>query len=219
MEKRITDYIEMAFSNAPNTRKSQELKEELIANMLEKYRDQVAQGLSEEEAYHSVIAGMGDISELVDGVRERQTLTMPTLQERRRSALLVALAVTLYILSPVAVIGFAAGLGAPIAGVSLMFVLIASATGLLVYNGASRPKYRKEEETFVEYFKEWQSDKSHNKGIRAMLTSAYWTLVVAVYLMWNFIWGAWAYSWILFIVAWAVLMIINAGVELWRNRK
>ena len=215
MVAKIRAYIERAFADAPKTRKSVELQEELIANMLEKFNDLMRDGKSEEEAYNAVIAGMGDIDELVDGIRERQTLQQPTAEERCKSALLVSVAVGLYILSPIALIALSV-MRAPILGLSLMLTLVAVATGLLVYNAAVKPKYIKEEETLVEEFKEWKATRAREKGIFDSFSAAFSLIVVAIYLWVSFRYGIWAYSWILFIIAAAVR---NIALAIYRMRE
>lgn len=219
MISRIRSYIERAFEEVPKSKKSTELQEELISNMIEKYNDQLKLGRTEEEAYTTVIAGLGDIGELADGLRERQVLSQPTAAERRKSALLVAIAVSIYILSPVVLIAFAAGLHMEIAGVSLMLVLVAVATGLLVYNGASKPSYAREEETYVEEFKEWKTGRSREKSITNSFFAGFSLIVVAIYLIVSFSYGAWAYSWIIFIVAAAMRNIAMAVIRMREVKK
>lgn len=219
MERKIHTYIEQAFEDAPSTKKTLELKEELISNMVEKYRDRVSQGMSEDEAYKAVVSGLGNIDELVDGVRDRQPLVMPTAKERNKNALIASIAIGLYILSPVTVIFFSVTGNNWLIGITLMFLLVAVATAMLVYNGVSKPRYIREEETMVEEFKEWHSGKNRNKKLRDSLNAAYWTLVVAAYLIWSFQSGSWGISWILFIVAAAVYNILNAVFEIRRTRK
>ena len=46
----------------------------------------------------------------------------------------------------------------------------------------------------------------------------FWTLLIAVYLLVSFLFGIWAYSWILFIIGAAVSQIINAVFRLKENR-
>jgi uncharacterized membrane protein len=219
MIAKIRSYIERAFADAPRTKKSTELQEELISNMIEKFNDQLKLGKTEEEAYTAVIAGLGDIGELVDGLRERQVLSQPTAEERKKSALLIAIAVGLFILSPVVLIIFAAGLSLPIVGLSLMLVLVAVATGLLIYNGASKPAYAKEEETLVEEFKEWKTGRSRQKSIIDSFSAGFSLIVVAIYLIVSFSYGAWAYSWIIFIVAAAIRNIAMAVVRMREDKK
>ena len=71
MVNKIRAYIEHEFADVPESKKVIELKEELIANLIEKYNEQLLHGKTEEEAYNAVIAGLGDLSELVDSVRPR----------------------------------------------------------------------------------------------------------------------------------------------------
>ena len=72
MIEKIRAYIDQEFSRAPNNQKVQELKEELISNLEDKYKEQLEMGKSETAAYHFVISGIGDLSELVDSVRPQQ---------------------------------------------------------------------------------------------------------------------------------------------------
>ena len=218
MVARIRTYIERAFADAPKSKKSTELQEELISNMIEKYNDQLKIGKTEEEAYTAVIAGLGDIGELVDGLRDRQVLSQPTAEERKKSALLIAVAVGLFILSPVLLIVFAV-MAQPIVGVSLMLVMIAIGTGLLIYNAESKPAYVKEEETLVEEFKEWKTGRSREKSITDSFFAGFSLIVVAIYLLVSFRYGIWAYSWIIFIIAAAIRNIAMAVIRMREGKK
>ena len=120
---------------------------ELTANLIEKYNEQLLHGKSEEEAYNAVITGLGDLSELVDSVRPHSTKG-PSEQERKKSALLTAAAVMMYILSPVMIILFES-IGLEILGLVLFFGCIAGATGMLIYNHMTRPVYEKQDENIV----------------------------------------------------------------------
>ncbi len=214
MIAKIRTYINRAFEDVPRTKKSMEMQEELISNLIEKFNDQLRLGKSEEEAYTSVIASIGDLSELTEGMRERHVLSGPTPQERKRSAMFVTIAVMLYILSPMVLIVFAQNFGAEITGLAGMFSLIAIATGLLVYNQASKPRYLKEDETLVEEFKEWKSSRQKNKSIYDALSSAFWLIIVAVYLYVSFTYMNWHYSWIIFIIGAAIQNIVKALLEM-----
>lgn len=65
MENRIIKYIEGLFDQLGDNAQASEVKEEMIQNLLEKYRDLISQGIPQETAYHMSIAGIGDISELL----------------------------------------------------------------------------------------------------------------------------------------------------------
>lgn len=219
MISKIRAYITRAFEDVPRTKKSIELQEELISNLIEKFNDQLKLGKNEDEAYTSVIAGIGDLSELVEGVRERQTLMSQSPEDRKKNALIIASAVVLYILSPMVLILFTEIMHLEILGLLMMFVLIAFATGMLVYNAASKPKYLREEETLVEEFKEWKAGKDKNQAAYAAFKSAFWLIIVAIYLFISFQYGGWAYTWIIFIVASAIQEVVRAIIELRRNHE
>lgn len=217
MITKIRQYITRAFVDVPRTKKSVEMQEELISNLIEKYNDQLAQNKTEEEAYNTVVAGIGDLSELTESLRERHVLSSETPEERKRTARNTALSVMLFILSPMALIVSAEVFNQEILGLSLMFVLVAIGTGTLIYTQASKPKYLKEEETMIEEFKEWKSKKSHDKGLFEAISAAYWLIVVAIYLYISFTYFNWHYSWIIFLIASAIFNILRVVVEMGRH--
>ena len=120
----------------------------------------------------------------------------------------------LFILSPMALIVSAEVFHQEILGLSMMFMFIAIGTGILIYTQASKPKYLKEEETMVEEFKEWKSKKNRDKGLFEALGSAYWLIVVAIYLYVSFTYFNWHYSWIIFLIASAIFNILKAVVDM-----
>lgn len=218
MINKLMNYVDQLFENAPQTKKVLDLKDELKADLIEKYNDLLAAGRSEEEAYNMVVSGIGDISDLIsqiEGSNENGSEKINDTTERKKSAMYVAVAVALYIMSIVPVIladallGYDSGVG-----IVFMFIFIAAATGLLVYRGASKPRYIKADETLVEEFKEWKSRKSRKDSARNAVSSAFWTSVVAIYLVVSFWFDIWSYSWLIFIIAAAISQIIKAIFEL-----
>ncbi len=69
-EDRIRNYINRAFSGAPQTEIVLEAKESLEANLMEKYQELLKQGNTPEAAYQTVIGTVGDIFEIVDSAAE-----------------------------------------------------------------------------------------------------------------------------------------------------
>lgn len=216
MVNKIRAYIEHEFAEVPENRKVRELKEELTANLIEKYNEQLLHGKSEEEAYNAVIIGLGDLSELVDSVRPH-SCDGPGRQERKRSAMFTASAVMLYILSPVMIILFES-IGLEILGLVLFFGFIAGATGLLIYDHMTRPAYEKQDENIVEDFKEWRAKTNRQRRAFRAFHSAYWSLVVVVYFLYSFLCSSWGYSWILFIAAAAVENIVKGVMQMKEER-
>ncbi len=140
MEPKLRNYVEMLFASAPKTHQAYELKEEIIRNTIERYHDLISEGKSEGEAYNLAIEGIGDINELINelgGVQE-SSLTDEQMQAiKGRSSLFKSIAVALYILCPTPCIALSA---TPIVDISPVFMLfmISIATGLLIYNSATK---------------------------------------------------------------------------------
>ena len=146
MELKIRQYIERAFADVPKTAKNNELKESLYSDLIEKYHDLLGRGKTEEEAYGEVIAGIGDLSELTQGlIREAEQQHVETIQERRRSALFVSVAVGMYILSPLAFLTFEEFLHQKFLAICAFFVMVAVATGLLIYYNMTKPAWKRQQ--------------------------------------------------------------------------
>lgn len=67
-EEKLRRYLDRAFYGIRQTEEIQEEKEALLAELIKKYRTLIEQGYDSESAYQSVISGIGDIFELVDGI-------------------------------------------------------------------------------------------------------------------------------------------------------
>jgi len=215
MEGKLRSHVEELFAEATPTRKAVELKEEMIQNLTDKYHDLRNDGKTEEAAYNITIAGIGDIStllaELEKDMANKENFNQEINTSQQKSAMLTAVAVMMCILSVLplvmmAVLNFryASAIGLPI-----MFVMIAFATGLLIYNSMTKPKYHSTSDTMVEEFREWSSDDKDRKALRKALSSALWSITVALYLILSFMTGAWSITWILFILAMVVESLIN----------
>lgn len=220
MEYNIRVYVDELFQNAPKTQKAYELKVELTQNLLDKYHALLAEGKSPEDAYNLTVVSIGDVRELFDGLEETPVQSapvyIPTTSPEKRSAAITSLAVMLYILSvvPVIVLSSLPIPGMDILGVVLMFVLIAAATGLLIYNHAAKPKKQVPSGTVVDDFKQWQTQTTSRKQLLKAIRSAYWPLVLALYFLLSFGTGQWHVTWILFLIAPAVDGIIKSILTL-----
>jgi hypothetical protein len=216
MYENLRRRLDELFENAPKTRRAYELKEELLANLTDKYNDLVASGKSEDEAVNIAIAGIGDVDELIKGLGESDVLNNEKMQkDREKRALVTSISVGLYIMSIVVLILCVTVLGlSGEVSVCLMFTIIAIATSLIVYNSISRPKYVKADDTIVEEFKEWKSANSAQIEVLRSVKSIAWLAIVALYFILSFAFHAWAYSWIIFIIGAAIERIIGLVFEL-----
>ena len=215
MEDKIRRHVDDLFAEAAPTRKAVELKEEMIQNLNDKYHDLTAEGKTNEAAYNITIAGIGDISallaELEKDMENKEIKNYETQAARQKSAALTAVAVMMYILCvlPIIIMSMADFRYASEIGVPVMFLMIAGATGLLIYNSMTKPRYESSSDTMVEEFREWQSDGKDRKALRKAISSALWSITVALYIIISFMSHAWHITWVIFVIAAAVESFIN----------
>lgn len=225
MKEKLRIYVEALFQDAPLTQKSVELKEEILQNICDKYDDLLMQGKSEEAAYNIAIAGIGDISGLIADLGSRRPgapqsplySTDEMEKEKKRSAIITAISVALYILSPVPAIIFDELFGSDI-GAILLFVMVAAATGLLIYNNMVKKNYRKMDDSVVEEFREWNAANTQKKQVFRSLSGALWAIIVVVYFLVSFGTGAWHISWLIFLIGAAVESVMKAIFDLSRSK-
>ncbi|MBQ7364169.1 MAG: DUF4097 family beta strand repeat protein [Clostridia bacterium] len=154
MKEKLKQYIESAFSKAAKTQRNDELKEEVLSNLYEKYDDFLASGLSEEEAFRQTVNNIGDLSELFEASeskKEKETVANdapPTIDEplvplydettvgKKKIFFGVGLsiAIILYVFSLFPVILFENNIAA-----AIMLWICAAATGILLYTVTSKP--------------------------------------------------------------------------------
>lgn len=215
MEEKIRNYVEGLFADAPQSKKVYELKEEMIQNLVEKYRDLITQGMPEDAAYNIAVSGIGDVDDLIRSLEGPSYDVGEEFRQRNRSAALTAIGVIAIILSVVPVILFET-LGMENIGVCLMLGMIAVGVGLLIYAAKTKPRYMKKEDTMVEDFKAWQADQGQKKGLLRAISSALWTLTVALYFLLSFYTRAWHTTWIIFLIAAAAEQLLKACLDLKR---
>lgn len=214
MNEKLREYVDSLFEGVAVNKRTVELKEEMLQNLNEKYNDLIADGKNEDAAFNIAVASVGDISDLLHELEKGAPTAADERMEaaRRRSAKLVSVAVMLYILCcvPVIVLSEIRLPGGGIIGIVAMFVMIAAATGLIIYNNMTKPRYVKRDDTVVEEFKEWQQQKSDKNSLRKSVESAMWAIVVALYFIISFATGAWYVTWVIFLIGGAVEGIIRA---------
>jgi hypothetical protein len=216
MYEKLRARVDGLFENAPKTRRANDLKEELMANLIDKYNDLIAADKTEDEAIKISIAGIGDVDELIAGLKEQNVLSHEQVQkERQKTALVLSISIGMYIMSVVVLILLTAVLYVDgTIAVCIMLTMDAIATCLIIYHNVSRPRYRKADDSMVEEFKEWKSTNTQKNNILKSIRSILWTLITAIYLLISFLFGIWAYSWIIFIIGVAIEKIIVLAFQL-----
>lgn len=217
MKDKLRAYIDYTFRDAPQIKRTIELKEEMLQNLIEKYDDLIAEGKTEEAAYNIATASIGDISDLIKELNKSATgahTNSPETMARsnERSARLTAIAVALYILSPVPCIIFQDAIFGPV----MLFVMVALATGLIIYNSMTKVKFNKMDDTVVEEFKEWKYSNTQEYRTFRAIKSAISSITVVVYLLVSFLTGAWHITWIIFLISSAIVSIVKAAFDMKR---
>lgn len=244
MKAKLKDYIDTIFTDAPRTYRAYELKEEMYTDLCEKYDDLIAEGKTPASAYHAVISGVGDISELIEDLKKEapgysaepkteqkteksevpKTDRFYTAEEqeiirkyRNRGAIFTAISVSLYILCwlPLVLLSVLAGNTGAIVGLAVMFIMIAVATSLFIIHGSTKPACMT------------KAGRSHRDGgddddeaeeprnpVYKAISGALWCLTVVVYLGVSFLTQAWTFTWLIFLIATAVDGIIKACFDL-----
>jgi uncharacterized membrane protein len=212
----LRNRVEELFQNAPKTRRAQELKEELLANLIDRYNDLINNGKSHEEAINSTISGIGDVDELIKGLQEQDVFNYERIQkQRKKTAAVRTSAIGLYIMSVILLIFLTSVVNVDgTIAVCIMLTMDAIATCLIIYNSISHPKYYKLDDSIVEEFKEWKSVNSKRNEILKSVRSIVWTVIVAIYLLISFVFNLWEISWIIFIIGGAIERIIVLSFQL-----
>lgn len=205
---KIKNYVDDLFKDIKKTRKSEELKEELLSDLEEKYQDLISNGKNEKEAYQEVIGGIGDVDELLEELKESSFYE--DLEIRKKTAFIVSLSVGLYILALISTIVCDELLELPDIISAISFFGIAGiATCILIYHFMSIPKYQKKDDSFVEIRKERLDARDKNKQLLNALDTIVWLLILIIYFLISFLFNCWYISWVLFLVGPLVTTIVH----------
>lgn len=213
MQAKLRAYMDHLFSQTPPTKAAVELKEEMLQNLTDKYNDLLAEGKSPEAAYNIATASIGDISELLAQLKQEESRIPHYTEEqiqrsRQRSAICISVAVMLYILCVVPCIIWEQY------GVILMLIMVAAATGLIIYNSMTKLSYKKTDDTVVEEFKEWKAESDERKQTLKSVNHAIGTIFLVLYFVISFSTGAWYITWLIFPISGAVQSIVKACFDL-----
>ena len=223
MKDKLRAYMDHVFRGVKPTRHSVELKEEILQNLLDKYHDLIAEGKTPEAAYNIAVSSVGDMDELLEGLQMENCASSPLSDEemkegKKKSAILTSVAVMMYIISVVPPILLSDTRYEDKWGPILMFLIVAVATGILIYNNMTKPRYHKLDDSIVEEFKEWQNQNDTNQRARKAISSAMWSIITVIYFVISFMTMAWHITWVMFLIGAAIEGIIKAVFELGKQR-
>lgn len=121
--------------------------------------------------------------------------TSALLEYNHKKALFTTVAVVLYILSVVVIIFFSVVLRSPIIGVCVFFLVIAVATGMLIYIEMMKPLVNEQKNELKKEKILTREDRLYKQ-----ITSVLALLVLAIYLIVSVLTMRWDITWILWIV-------------------
>ena len=215
MKEKIRQHFNLLFTEAPKTRKALDLKQEMIQNAMDKYDDMVAEGYSEEDAYRNVIDSIGDVSELFTELEEKNLFTLSE-KDRKKKAMLTAVAVGLHIFAGAVFYFFSSGMwyshGYHMGNLGLVIALLIciAPTIMLVYAANMYPDYSKKEgSNMVERYKEDRYSSNKETAVRRSINTIIWSLAVVLYFIISFATFQWEVTWVIFPMALCVQSIIR----------
>lgn len=202
MDKKIKEYIDNLFLRKNMSNQTKLLKENLLKKSLEFYNDLINYNLNQNEAYEKTISYINDMYDLVNNNNNESSLKTDPYSQKK-SAILTSIAVMLYILSPVPLIILESfGYYFEIFGLVLLFLMVAIATGLLIYNSMIKKNYFHNKSYEYNYGK-------YNKLIKS-ISSMMWVIIIVIYFFVSFRYMIWSYSWIIFLIGAALEQVIRA---------
>ena len=224
MRNKLICYIEGLFEGVPDTPQVRELKEEILQNTLDRYDEECSKGAAETVAYNTAVMSIGDVDGLLAEFRS------PKKEKKGFRRVCLAIAIALYILCVVPPI-IADALGWPDAvGASLMFLLIAAATVLLVLRGgrektepvpAAEPVSGTPVQTAacpgMNAAPAQQGGPRAGTILRRVLTPIYWVAAVCLFLAVGFM-GRWYVAWVIFPLAGGLGDVISGIVYMAMGR-
>lgn len=206
MREQLIQYVSLLFAGAPQ---SDDIRQEILQNTLDRYDDLIAQGKPPEAAYRLAISGIGDINEIL-GAEPAGGVSRAAATARERTAedpskekeqkLVSAFATAFYILCPVPLFILQDEIG-----LSMMCLLIAAATALLIIRGKDKPgeDARREEQR-----------SNPNRQLKRSISSLVWAVGVAAYFIVSFATHAWFITWVMFPLIASIQGLIAACMDL-----
>ena len=209
MREQLIKYVELLFAGTPD---SEDMRQEILQNTLDKYDDYISQGKSAEAAYRLAIAGIGDISGILEPptVQDSTQETAPADVDYRGRPLpsakkktMRAVAIAMYICSAIPVIALA-NIGDGVLGLCMTLLLVAAATALIILASGGEKKVEKDKE----------EDKGPNHPVYKAYKSVSGLITLVIYLGISFWSGAWHITWLVFPISAALDGIVKAIFQL-----
>lgn len=210
MRTQLIQYVNLLFAGAPD---SEEIKDEILQNTLDRYDDLVSQGKSPEAAYRLAISGIGDINEILGNTPKAEEPSYshyhaepaPAETDTPAKKLLRAVAIALYILCPTPLF-ILSEMGMDTIGLCGTLAIVAVATVLIILGKKPGEDERRKEESRIPLTPKQELHRS----IRYMINA----ITLVLYLIISFATGAWYITWLIFPISACVQGLVRAILDL-----
>ena len=205
MREQLIQYVNLLFAGAAD---SEEIKQEILQNTLDRFDDLVSQGKSPEAAYRLAITGIGDINEILGATVHAPAATasapvqtiQPETEEDIRRKKIRAGAVAMYILCALPLIVLSQ-FGLDILGLALTLLIVAFATYLMIVTGKKDDDDEKE-------------SKESKHPLKESIGSIIWVVGLIAYFGISFFTGAWHITWLIFPIIGCARGLSDAIIDL-----
>lgn len=229
---RIRKYMDQLFENAPINHRTLELKEELIANALEKYNDLILRGYDENEAFQLVIGSIGDVQQLFadmgasDDYSQAYFLQWAKEAQEKKAALTAVSAGFFLLAGAVLVISlllywynvkviYINGQNLNLLGIGIAMLICIVPVSLQVYAHKIQPPaelagFASGTSMIAASNEAKKLRRKRFKQIKGSLEGLMWLLIVIYYFIISFATHAWYITWIIFLGGAAVECLLDA---------
>jgi hypothetical protein len=213
MREQLVSYVNLLFAGTTDT---EDIRQEILQNTLDRYDDLVAQGKAPEAAYRLAISGIGDINEILSGEGQAASDPLPeqiptpeeTAEEKENKNRRAA-AIAFYIASPIPLFA----LGSEI-GLCLMLLLIAAATALIVMSSKKDPEPIPTTQTNPTAYTSATKRSPETRKLIKTIGIVNLVICVAIYLVISFLTSAWLITWLTFPLFACIHGLIVACIDL-----
>jgi len=205
MREQLIQYVNLLFAGAAD---SEEIKQEILQNTLDRFDDLVSQGKSPEAAYRLAITGIGDINEILGTAHRAPAAAAPAVpqpvqletEEDIKRKKIRAGAVALYILCALPLIVLSQ-FGLDILGLALTLLIVAFATYLMIITG------KKDDE-------DERESKEVKHPLKESIGNIIWVVGLVAYFGISFFTGAWHITWLIFPIIGCARGLSDAIIDL-----
>ena len=196
MREQLRQEVLRRFAGAPDTQQARDLRDEILSNTLQRYDDLLAGGKSEQEAYDTVIQGIGDVRPLVEP--DGSAVSAEAAPESQPSAPETAADET----HP--------GLRGAVGGIWMLFTALYLLISFTTHAWHITWILFLIAPAVISILNAVLDAKSRPGSGRGAAIAALWLLTTALYFVLSFATGAWHLTWILFLIAGAATGLVSA---------